>query len=329
VVGNGSGPARAARDETRTTRATNHPGALESRTHRGRRGASSLPRVLVGVTTGGVLEDLDPSSGSPVRDLATGATGDEVSVTPDGSSVYFEAAVGCMHEIEKVLVAGGTPEMVATGSVPALSPDGSELAYVRQPLENQGPCEGQTVSASSYTLVVRVLATGVETTYPVSPTLANGRPNPIDHVSWSFDGRELAVSIEGGQGDDGWQLVVVHPATDDYYFSGSGVSLTGADASSSYYREGTFMPDGELFVNRICCEGPGATVTSTLMLEVDPSTGAIVHQVAIGILGNDHTSLDVDPSGHWLLYLSGNELLVSENGERPNELATGFEAAAW
>jgi hypothetical protein len=294
-----------------------------------RRKTLSMPSVLVGVTTSGVLEDLDPSGGAPVRTLASGVAGDEVDVSPDHATVYFESATGCLHEIEKVSVTGGSPEVVASGSVPAISPDGSQLAYVRQPLGGPAQCPGQSTSASAYTLVVRQLSTGAETTYPVSPQLAGGGPEPIDHLSRSFDGRELAVSVAASPGNQGFRLVVIHPATDEYYFTGSGVPVTGTDAPASYYREGAFMPDGDLFVNRVCCEATAASSSSTLLIEIDPSTGAVVHQVAVGILGNDHTSLESDSSGHWLLYLSGNELLVSEDGGRPFELTTGLAAAAW
>lgn len=288
------------------------------------------PKVLVAVTTAGVLEDLDPSTGSPIRTLATGATGDELSVTPDGSSVYFEAAVGCMHQIERVGVAGGSASVVATGSSPAISPDGTKLAYVREPLAGEPACQGQSFSPSQFTLVVRDLSSGAETTYPVAPQVAStGLPTPIDHLSWSSDSQEIAVSVASSEDNEGWQLVVVHLSTDEFYFSGSGVPLTGSNASASYYREGVFMPDGDLFVNRVCCGGVPIQVSSSLLLEVSPGSGSVVRQVAIGITANDHTSLDSDSSGHWLLYLSGAALYVSENGNRPTVLASGFRAAAW
>lgn len=178
--------------------------------------------------------------------------------------------------------------------------------------------------------MVRDLTTGAETTYPVSPQVAsNGLPSPIDHLSWSADGQQLAVSILSPQDNEGWQLAVIRPVPDEYYFSGSGVPVTGANSSGSYYREGSFMPNGELFVDRVCCSGVPPDVTSNLLLEIDPSTGDVVRQVAVGILTNDHSSLDVDRSGHWLLYLTGTDLLVSENGARPSTLASGFVAAAW
>src|ERR1700737_3783788 len=44
---------------------------------------SPRPHALVAVTAAGNLESLDPSTGHVVTTLASGAAGDEVSLTPD------------------------------------------------------------------------------------------------------------------------------------------------------------------------------------------------------------------------------------------------------
>jgi hypothetical protein len=51
--------------------------------------------------------------------------------------------------------------------------------------------------------------------------------------------------------------------------------------------------------------------------------------VAIGFTDRDHRSLDSDATGRWLLYLSGQDLYVSEDGRTPTRLASGLAAAAW
>jgi hypothetical protein len=53
------------------------------------------------------------------------------------------------------------------------------------------------------------------------------------------------------------------------------------------------------------------------------------HQVAIGFPGLPHTSLAVNRSGKWLLYLAGTTLYVSDRGARPRGLGSGLIAAAW
>jgi hypothetical protein len=89
-----------------------------------------------------------------------------------------------------------------------------------------------------------------------------------------------------------------------------------------------FLPGGNLFISRACCGGVPVQNTSRLMWEVD-TAGALVHQVAIGYPALDHDSLDVSPTGQWLLYLAGGTLYVSDNGARPTSLTTGLIAAAW
>jgi hypothetical protein len=106
------------------------------------------------------------------------------------------------------------------------------------------------------------------------------------------------------------------------------VPVTGPDAARSYYRGGVFLPGGNLFVDRICCTDGGAKQTSDLLWEIAPS-GRLVRQVALGWLDRDHYSLDGDPSGHWLLYLSGPDLFLSLDGNAPFKLTTALGAAAW
>jgi hypothetical protein len=238
-----------------------------------------------------------------------------------------------------VPVAGGNPSLVAGGALPALSPDGTELAYARQPIQNgQVPRSCSVASsgfAASFELVVRNLRTGQETLYPMSPDLVQlGLPYPISHLSWAPDGAHLAVSIAAPQDNVGWALVVLDTRTDRYYRSSTVASVpvtSGPTPDRSYYREGVFMPSGNLFVNRVCCSGiepNGPPVTSSLMWEVRPD-GMLVRQVAIGFTDRDHTSLDADSTGHWLLYLSGSDLYVSRDGQTPVKAATGLIAATW
>ena len=287
--------------------------------------------MIVGVTTGGDVEVLDPTTGLPLRTLATGATGDEVSVTPDGRSVYFEAVERCVDEIESVPSTGGAVTAVAAGNHPAVSPDGTQLAYMRQPVftANGANCQNdpQDTVPSALALVVRDLRNASERTYPVSPqVVSTGLLMVVDHLSWAADDRRIALSFQETQDNEGWNLAVLYTSSATYETDGTPVAL--AAGSSSYYREGVFMPNGDIFANVVCCAGLPPTVTSTLLDVVGPS-GAVVHQVAIGFNTADHTSLDSDRTGRWLLYLSGHDLLVSQNGQRPYTLASGFVAAAW
>ena len=60
-------------------------------------------------------------------------TGDEISVSASGQ-VYFSVQNGCASTIEEVAVGGGSNIQITAGSLPAISPDGTKLAYADQPI---------------------------------------------------------------------------------------------------------------------------------------------------------------------------------------------------
>jgi WD40-like Beta Propeller Repeat len=292
--------------------------------------ATGRPGV-VAVTTGGAVVMLDPSTGAVARTLvASGAIGDEIAVSPGGGTAYFAAARGCAAEIESVPLAGGTPTVIAAGVLPAVSPDGTRLAFARNPLYLPAGCN-PPLSATDFTLAIRTLSTGRQVVFPMAANDGQTLPSPISHLSWGPDGSRLAVSIAQTQDNEGWNVIIADTTSAKYYLAGPGdsaVPLTGPQAGRSYYREGVFLPDGSLFVNRVCCLGFPPHTTSSLMWEVGTS-GGLVHQVAIGLTSRVHGSLDADATGHWLLYLSGTDLYVSRNGATPVLVASGLSAAAW
>lgn len=290
---------------------------------------------VVAVTTAGALVTLDPSSGAITRTLVSGGVlGDEVAVSPDGSTVYFAAGSGCKSEIESVSSGGGSPAAIGPGELPAVSPDGSTLAFANQLLLKQGCIPGQGNLAADFKLVIRTLSTGSERVLPLPPQVRKGGLfSPISHLSWAPDGVTLAVSTSAVQDNEGWNLYLVNTSTARYYVQpGPGVTsvpVTGSpDAQRSYIREGVYMPDGNLFISRACCGGVPVHNTSRLMWEVT-TAGTLVHQVAIGYVNEDHVSLAADPGGHWLLYLADHDLWVSQDGNIPVKLATGLIAATW
>jgi WD40 repeat protein len=283
---------------------------------------------IVAVTAKGALVVLDPLSGEARRILVRGGVaGGAVAVSPDGRTVYFAARHGCLGEIESVPVTGGRPRMITPGALPAVSPDGTKLAFARQPGTGAaGACHHPPADDQ---VVVRDLAAGGETVLPSAARQA--LRYPVSLLSWSPDSGRLLVSAGPGQDNEGWQLAGLDPATARYYLAGpasgaSAVPLPGL--AGSYYRAGVYMPDGDLFVNQVCCAGLQGRVTSSLLLEVSPS-GQFVRQVGIGFKDRDHTSLSADPSGRWLLYLSGPDLFLSLEGAAPFKLTGGLTAAAW
>ena len=294
---------------------------------------TARPPAMAGVTAGGSLVLLSQATGSPIRTLVRGGViGDEISVSADGQTIYFSRRHGCVDDVESVPVSGGQPTLITTGSLPAISPDGSTLAFARQPTLTRHCMAGAGDLSAQYDLVTRTLSSGVERIYPVLPaSQSSGLPAPISHLSWAPNGTELAVSIAAIQDNEGWQIALLDTATAQNYLGGTGVTpvpMTGPDRRRSYWREGVYLPDGNLFVSRACCAGEPVRNVSKLMWEITPA-GVIRHRVAIGFPGLDHTSLAVNHSGKWLLYLAGTGLYVSEKGARPRALGSGLIAAAW
>jgi hypothetical protein len=227
-------------------------------------------------------------------------------------------------------VTGGSPTVIADGTVPAISPDGTRLAYATAPLQTGACVPNASELTKQYTLVIRTLATGTQAVYPQLPAGQDtGLPAPISHLSWSPDGGTLAVSIASVQDNEGWNLILLNPATARDYLTGAGdQSVPAGSPLGSYWREGVYMPNGNLFVSRACCSGFPVHNKSRLMWIVSPA-GAMQHQVAIGFANLDHTSLSASGNGSWLLYLAGDILYISHNGNKPVQLTTGMIAAAW
>lgn len=288
---------------------------------------------MVAVTTAGALVTLNPATGAVQKTLVpSGVMGDEVSVAT-GGQVYFAVQNGCTSKIEEIPASGGTAQVLALGSLPAVSRDGTKLAYASQPTLTPQCASQDSSLLSSYNLKIRTLSSGSTTNVPmVGPNCqCGGLPAPISHLSWATDNDHLAVSVSSVQDNEGWGVSLVDTAVAQGYWVGNGaivMSVTGSDAQQSYLREGVYMPNGNLFVSRACCGGFPVRNTSRLMWEVTTS-GALVHQVAIGYVNLDHTSLDVSSDGNWLLYLAGNDLYVSHGGATPSKLTTGLIAAAW
>ncbi len=285
------------------------------------------------MTTAGALVTLNPSTGVVQQTLvSSGVIGDEVSVAPSGL-VFFAVQDGCSSTIEEVPIGGGGVAVIAPGSVPAVSPDGTKLAYASQPSLTVGCVPNTADLTALYQVKVRTLSTGATISLPPVPASQDsGLPEPISHLSWAADDQYLAVSIGQVEDNEGWNVTLVDTAQAQYYLSGTGVTavpVTGNPTpEQSYLYEGVYMPNGDLFVSRACCAGIPPQNTSQLLWEVN-TAGVLVHQVAIGFANLVHGSLDVSPDGQWLLYLAGNDLYVSQGGATPKELTSGLIAAAW
>lgn len=147
--------------------------------------------VAVAVTDDGRVVVLDANSGQEVRELLAGVRTDDpakndIAVTPDQRDAYValpRQESGGDDHIVRAPVAGGDAEIVVTGgSSPAVSPDGSTLAYVT--------LVGEPPGLSEPRLVLRNLVTDEEVQF-------TGRDQPfhsIADVAWTADGDEVVFT---------------------------------------------------------------------------------------------------------------------------------------
>lgn len=326
----GSGGGAAAPAVTVTAPASTAPASTSSATPV----AASRPGILA-VTKAGALVRIDPTTGTVTRTLvASGVLGDEISVSPDHSTVYYAQRSGCDNEVKSISADGGSPTSIAPGELPAVSPDGTKLAFTQQPAFTSGCIPHQSNLAILFKVVIQALPGGGETVLTAPPALQqSGLYAPISHLSWAADNGRLAVSVSQVEDNEGWSLNIVDTSVARYYVGPAPgvttVPVAGApDAQRSYISEGVFLPDGNLFISRACCGGVPIQNTSRLMWEVTPG-GALVHEVAIGFPNLDHVSLAATPTGQFLLYIAGGDLYVSEKGNRPSKLTSGLIAATW
>src|SRR5260370_39477425 len=148
------------------------PKATASPSSAGASQVAAVPPNIVAVTTAGALVTLDPATGAVKQTLVPRhVLGDEISVSSTGM-VYFAVKQGCASEVDGIPVSGGTVAQFTQGSLPAVSPDGTKLAYASQPDLSPG-CVPVDNTADLYRLKARPLSTGTDVSYPLEPARHN------------------------------------------------------------------------------------------------------------------------------------------------------------
>jgi hypothetical protein len=288
---------------------------------------------IVAVTTAGQVDVLNQQTGLATTTLTGNqdVVGDEIAVSRNGV-VYFAVHPknSCTDEIESVPLSGGTPASVASGVLPAISPDGADLAFAREAL---GSTPDTCGPAGPIAVVVLNLDTHAQTSYPAPPG-GDGLISVVSHLSWAPGGAALLVSSGPVQDNEGWELNRLNIKTATYYLPENAqnsakryVPAATAQSPGSYFEEGVYLPDGNLFADRVCCAGVPVKTTSNVLEKVTMS-GTEISQVALGYLPRRHGSLDAAPG--WLLYISGTELFIVADGHAAKPLSNfGFIAATW
>lgn len=223
-------------------------------------------------------------------------------LSPDGTTVYYETccepAVG---QVFRVPATGGDPELVTSGTDPAVSPDGTKLAVV----ELQW-------------LKVRDLATGAETRYEAAEL-----PTMLSHPAWSPDGRSIA--LERYDADVRVGRVVVLDL-DDATDLDDAREITAADADGTP-RFPSFDQAGRVHVVRQGVDQEGGPLGPARVEVRSPVVaGEISRQALDQPLRDQHH----DATGAFVLRVlaDGTVEIVDPQGT-PRAAGSGFDDVAW
>lgn len=283
--------------------------------------------AAVAVLADGRVVVLDPASGEERRELLDGVpvddpAGNDVAVTPDGSDAFVVVPPTDPQgdsEIVRLPVDGGTSETVAHGTVPAVSPDGDTLAYVRT--EDAGPGDDE-VALPEPVLVLHDLASGEET------PLARDQPfHFIADVGWTADGSDVVFTA--GEIFTGLYAVDRAAASlDDARRLGPDVEQGSEETS---WGPVTALGDDRLAVVETCCDPPTEERWTIITVDVgDGGTdGAPLLEERI-----EATDLDSGRDARRLLIVvrggpEGGELLRWDGEGNPERVADGVVSAAW
>jgi len=254
-------------------------------------GAGSLsgggaPGTLLTIQSDGSVDLLSPATGTVMRtlvepspvDSAGRRLHDPVAITASKSDAYI--AYGRLRStIESIPLTGGVLTYVTDGMAPAVSPDGSMLAFFR--LFRTSDATATTVTGA---VVVRDLASGSEKTVDstASFTLVEG-------LSWSSDDTELAMSgvFNSGAGASlvtdtqvGVQLLALDEPTSgtNPRFVGSPTSLS---AQTAVWSDGQFQGSGTDLAVIVSSPGGACQPGTTTVLSVDPTTGQTTPEASL------------------------------------------------
>lgn len=299
---------------------------LESKTlSLGSLASSGRPERLVGASSAGRLVVINGSTGKTERlltqvkdpnDQTKGGLLGHVTLTPEGDTVYFDVRTAdkCSGQIKKISTAGGQVGNVIDGYAPTLDSVGSKLAYVRQ------------TTCNELSIVVRSL---VQQEDVVIVTRKLDVAQRVASLSWSPDGRQLIGDFRSD--DPSKNRLVYLDVTRVNTFDSSPTLQPGQQSrNGTTYEWPTFLPDGNIFLSQRCCDlNPDSPRQEESRLVVLDSQGKEQGVVAYGFLDVPHTATASDVSGSHLLYMSGTDLMVSDDRARPGILARGLLGAAW
>lgn len=253
------------------------------------------PATIVAVTARRSIVVLAPSDGHLLatvddrfandRDVADG--GIHVHRAPDGTAWYSVQRAGCAGEIWRA-AEGGSPVHEGAGTHPAVSPDGSTLAYV-------DACNG-------HTLVLRTLASGAERRLGADG--AWRQVTAVTAVTWSRDGRALALAARDAEGTSAVHVVNAK-ASSIGDRTRLGPPAKKAKAGTAWSHPAFRAIDRTVIVVASCCDqgdesvgSVGGNPATSSLIAVDQASGAERGDATFGF---EVSRLAADATGAHLL----------------------------
>lgn len=292
------------------------------------------PEQIAAVLADGTLALLDGVSGETRQTLLEGIDVSDpakngITITPDGDEVFVVRPAGDVdddHEIVRVPVDGGEPAVVARGRAPAVSPDGTTLAYVEV---ESDPSPGQPEPV----IVLHDLETGDE-------RRLERQDEPGYHfivdMGWTSDGDQLA--FVSGEIQTGLNVVDADADTLD------DARRLGPDArgEGTSWTAVTAFDDERLAVVETCCGVPDEERWHLVAVHVETGTveGTLLPEERVEAYQVDsdasdrHLVLvaDVRPGGGTLLRWSSPTATTdgtSGTGDGIETVRDGVVVAAW
>lgn len=222
------------------------------------------PEQIAAVLADGTLALLDGETGGTRETLLEGIDVSDpakngITITPDGDEVFVvrpASDVGEAHEIVRVPVGGGASDVVARGRAPAVSPDGTTLAYVEV---ESDPSPGQPDPV----IVLHDLETGDERR--LEREEEPGYHFIVD-MGWTSDGTQIA--FVSGEIQTGLSIVDADADTLD------DARRLGPDArgEGTSWTAVTALDDERLAVVETCCGVPGDERWHVVAVHVESGT---------------------------------------------------------
>lgn len=298
------------------------------------------------ITSGGDLIELDPETGAVVRTVASSPDWTEsLSLTPDrryayvGAMSYSDEGADWPGEIQRVSLADGAVETVLTSANdPAVSPDGTRLAYLAY-----APGDARATERS---LTVMDLRTGTVTA-SIQDEQCVECERIVTTPTWLPDGR-LVIGLGWTDGYPGVAQFLVDPATTATL---GAATLLGPDNSGDlqgdWFGRTALAADGTLLVPaeegsadqwdaRYAYDrdgGPGSNQPTGLLVVVDRGTGSVLDRIPVDGMP---TSVAAEPDGEAALVVvwptTGSDVpsvLQRWDGTTLTPVGEGYETVAW